>query len=213
MDKYITVRYPQPATILDYFEQPIYILEEPASLREAERAAQFRRDEEFKSLLEDGVLCAGLDTLYAAPGWMLAQAAAYPTLCAENFARSMPDLRLTEIVNAPAHTLPAWSGEVATLADEDLAPLVPAELCGHGVGRHRACRQGPGTGPAGQGLFRHRTAGHSPRPGTGAGAAGHLSSGCEYPFAKYASSPPVPSASPPPPSAKRPDGTKMPCPA
>ena len=186
MDKYITVRYPQPATILDYFEQPIYILEEPASLREAERAAQFRRDEEFKSLLEDGVLCAGLDTLYAAPGWMLAQAAAYPTLCAENFARSMPDLRLTEIVNAPAHTLPAWSGEVATLADEDLAPLVR---------QNYAVTVLAGTERAAKGLARDlRDKGFSvteqpdtaPAPGLVQVLPGHLSSGCEYPFAKYA---------------------------
>ena len=186
MDKYITVRYPRPATILDYFEQPIYILEEPASLREAERAAQFRRDEEFKSLLEDGVLCAGLDTLYAAPGWMLAQAAAYPTLCAENFARSMPDLRLTEIVNAPAHTLPAWSGEVATLADEDLAPLVR---------QNYAVTVLAGTERAAKGLARDlRDKGFSvteqpdtaPAPGLVQVLPGHLSSGCEYPFAKYA---------------------------
>ena len=186
MDKYITVRYPQPATILDYFEQPIYILEEPASLREAERAAQFRRDEEFKSLLEDGVLCAGLDTLYAAPGWMLAQAAAYPTLCAENFARSMPDLRLTEIVNAPAHTLPAWSGEVATLADEDLAPLVR---------QNYAVTVLAGTERAAKGLARDlRDKGFSvteqpdtaPASGLVQVLPGHLSSGCEYPFAKYA---------------------------
>ena len=186
MDKYITVRYPRPATILDYFEQPIYILEEPASLREAERAAQFRRDEEFKSLLEDGVLCAGLDTLYAVPGWMLAQAAAYPTLCAENFARSMPDLRLTEIVNAPAHTLPAWSGEVATLADEDLAPLVR---------QNYAVTVLAGTERAAKGLARDlRDKGFSvaeqpdtaPAPGLVQVLPGHLSSGCEYPFAKYA---------------------------
>ena len=38
MDKYLTLRYPEPATILDYFDDPLLILEEPASLREAERA-------------------------------------------------------------------------------------------------------------------------------------------------------------------------------
>ena len=45
MDKYLTLRYPEPATILDYFDDPLLILEEPASLREAERATAFRRGE------------------------------------------------------------------------------------------------------------------------------------------------------------------------
>lgn len=108
MDKYLTLRYPEPATILDYFDDPLLILEEPASLREAERATAFRRGEELSALLEDGVLAAGLDKLYAESGWLWAQCAAHRTLCAENFARSMPDVPLKTIVNAPAHTLPAW---------------------------------------------------------------------------------------------------------
>ena len=122
MDKYLTLRYPEPATILDYFDDPLLILEEPASLREAERATAFRRGEELSALLEDGVLAAGLDKLYAESGWLWAQCAAHRTLCAENFARSMPDVPLKTIVNAPAHTLPAWSGEVAALL-EDIQPL------------------------------------------------------------------------------------------
>ena len=41
MDKYLAVRYPQPATLLDYFDDPLLVLEEPASLREAERATTY----------------------------------------------------------------------------------------------------------------------------------------------------------------------------
>ena len=186
MDKYLGIRYPEPATLLDYFDQPILILEEPASLHEAERANQFRREEELKSLYEDGVLCDGLDVLYAEPAWLWAQAGEYPTLCAENFARSMPDIRLKEIINAPAHTLPAWSGEVASLADDDLGPL---------------CRQGyavtvlAGTERAAKGLARDlrdrglnttESPDATPVPGLVQVLPGHLSSGCEYPFAKYA---------------------------
>ena len=49
MDKYLTLHYPEPATILDYFDDPLLILEEPASLREAERATAFRRGEELSA--------------------------------------------------------------------------------------------------------------------------------------------------------------------
>lgn len=37
MDKYLAVRYPHPATVLDYFDDPILVAEEPASIREADR--------------------------------------------------------------------------------------------------------------------------------------------------------------------------------
>ena len=122
MDKYLTLRYPEPATLLDYFDDPLLILEEPASLREAARATAYRRGEEFSALMEDGALAPGLDKLYTEAGWLWAQTAAHRTLCAENFARSMPDIPLKAIVNAPAHTLPAWGGEVAALL-EDIQPL------------------------------------------------------------------------------------------
>ena len=107
------MRYPQPATLLDYFDDPLLVLEEPASLREAQRATAYRRGEELTTLLQDGVLAPGLDKLYAEPAWLWAQPARCRTICAENFARSMSDIALKEIVNAPAHALPAWAGEVA----------------------------------------------------------------------------------------------------
>ena len=119
---YLSLRYLEPATILDYFDDPLLILEEPASLREAARATDYRRGEEFSALMEDGALAPGLDKLYTEAGWLWAQAAAHRTLCAENFARSMPDIPLKASVNAPAHTLPAWGGEVAALL-EDIQPL------------------------------------------------------------------------------------------
>ena len=115
LDKYLAVRYPEPATLLDYLDDPLLVLEEPASLREAQRATAYRRGEELTTLLQDGVLAAGLDKLYADPAWLWTRPACCRTICAENFARSLPDVKLREIVNAPAHTLPAWSGRTKGL--------------------------------------------------------------------------------------------------
>ena len=189
MDKYLDLRYPKPATLLEYFDDPLLVLEEPASLREAERAAAYRRGEELKALFEDGVLCAGLDKLYAEPGYLLAQTGHYHTVCAENFARSMPDIPLNTIVNAPAHALPAWGGEVAGLADEDLTGLTKM---GYTVtvlaGTERAAK-----GLARDLRARNFTVTEAPdppeadtKPGTVQVLPGHLSAGCEYPFARYA---------------------------
>ena len=35
MDKYLALRYPSPATVLDYFEKPLFFIEVPSALREA----------------------------------------------------------------------------------------------------------------------------------------------------------------------------------
>ncbi|MDD6718295.1 MAG: transcription-repair coupling factor [bacterium] len=185
LDKYLAVRYPRPATILDYFEDPILVAEEPASLREADRAAAYRRDEELKGLLEDGVLCAGLDGLYADAGYLWTRTGRYRTVCAENFARSMPDQPLKDVINAPAHTLPAWNGEVASLLD-DLKPLCDG---GYTVtllaGTERAaaglCRD-----LRDKGLTVTSDAAAPAAPGLVQVLPGHLSAGCQFPFAHYA---------------------------
>ena len=171
MDKYLSLRYPEPATILDYFNDPLLILEEPASLREAERATAYRRSEELSSPLEDGVL---------APAWISSTPRAagsgrrrgtHRTLCAENFARSMPDVPLKAIVNAPAHTLPTWGGEVAALL-EDIQPLCSGGAAVHDHGWHAPRGGGPGSGPAHQGAERHHRRGGRAIRRDGANPAG-----------------------------------------
>ncbi len=185
LDKYLAVRYPEPATLLGYFDDPLLVLEEPASLREAQRATAYRRGEELTTLLQDGVLAPGLDKLYAEPAWLWAQPARCRTICAENFARSMPDIALKEIVNAPAHALPAWAGEVAHLL-EDLQPL-----CDGGA----AVTVMAGTPRAAAGLAADlRVKGLNvttdenavPAAGLVQVLPGQLSAGCSLPFAKYA---------------------------
>src|SRR5699024_9753354 len=100
LDKYLAVRYPAPATLLDHLDDPLLVLEEPASLREAQRATAYRRGEELTALLADGALAPGLDALYAEPGWLWAQPARCRTICAETFARRRPDRRLKATVQA-----------------------------------------------------------------------------------------------------------------
>ena len=182
MDKYLAVRYPHPATVLDYFDDPILVAEEPASIREADRATAYRRGEELKSLILDGVLCAGLDNLYADPSYLWSKTGHYRTICAENFARSMPDQPLKDIINAPAHALPAWNGEVAGLL-EDLKPLCDA---GYTVtllaGTDRAAA-GLARDLRDKGILVTTDAAAAPAAGLVQVLAGHLSAGCEFPFA------------------------------
>ncbi len=185
MDKYLGIRYPKPATLLDHLENPILILEEPGAIAGAQKATQFRRDAELEGLLGEGVLAPGLDTLYLAQSDLDAFAETYPSLLCENFIRSLNGFRLKALVDAPAHALPAWGGEVSALL-EDLDPLVREKyavtiLAGTPKGAAALTKDLTAKGYA-VSMSRDVAAG----PGIVQVLPGHLSAGCELPFAKFA---------------------------
>ena len=185
MDKYLAIRYPEPATLLEYFEAPLLVLEEPASVREAQRATTYRRGEELTTLLNDGVLASGLDALYAEASWLWMQPGRCRTICAENFARSMPDLALKEIINAPAHSLPAWSGEVAHLL-EDLQPLCDGGAAVTILAGTPRAAAGLAADLRVKGLNVTTDEDAPPSAGLVQVLPGQLSAGCSLPFAQYA---------------------------
>ena len=185
MDKYLAIRYPEPATLLEYFEDPLLVLEEPASVREAQRATTYRRGEELTTLLNDGVLASGLDALYAEASWLWMQPGRCRTICAENFARSMPDLALKEIINAPAHSLPAWSGEVAHLL-EDLQPLRDGGAAVTILAGTPRAAAGLAADLRVKGLNVTTDEDAPPSAGLVQVLPGQLSAGCSLPFAQYA---------------------------
>ena len=123
LDKYLGLRYEKPALVLEYLEHPLVFFSEPSAIREAARALAFRFGEEMKGLLEEGVLCAGLDKFYEDGAALWQAAGKHSAVLCENFARTVPDVRLTATVNMPAHALPPWAGEVRALAEE-LEPLL-----------------------------------------------------------------------------------------
>ncbi|WP_300278935.1 transcription-repair coupling factor [uncultured Subdoligranulum sp.] len=185
MDKYLAIRYPEPATLLEYFEDPLLVLEEPASVREAQRATTYRRGEELTTLLNDGVLASGLDALYAEASWLWMQPGRCRTICAENFARSMPDLALKEIINAPAHSLPAWSGEVAHLL-EDLQPLCDGGAAVTILAGTPRAAAGLAADLRVKGLNVTTDEDAPPSAGLVQVLPGQLSAGCSLPFVQYA---------------------------
>lgn len=87
MDKYYGIRYPQPATLLDHLDSPIFVLDEVGGIRDAQKATEYRRGEELTGLLEEGVLCPGLDVLYQTMDDLAIAAQKQSTLLCENFLR------------------------------------------------------------------------------------------------------------------------------
>lgn len=185
MDKYYSVRYPEPGLLIDHMDQPILVLDELSGIREADKAAQFRRSEEIQSLLESGVLTGELAELWPAESVLLSMTSRYSTVACENFTRSMPDIRLKEIIDAPGHALPGWSGELAALT-EDLTAL---KRQGYAVtvlaGTTRAAAALAGD-LADRGFAATSARDAQPAPGVVNVLPGQLTAGCEYPFAGYA---------------------------
>ncbi|MDD3429813.1 MAG: transcription-repair coupling factor [Oscillospiraceae bacterium] len=186
MDKYLPLRYARPATVLDYFENPILFLEEPSNIKEAQKATEWRTGEETKTLFEQGVLCPGLDKYAEDYVYLTKRCAAGTAVAAENFARTLAELPAREIINAAAHSLPTWAGDVSGLV-EDLQPMVKSGYF---------CAVLAGTARAATALAKDlQAAGLTatacgknvlPRAGSVAVVEGHLSAGVDYPFAKTA---------------------------
>ena len=181
MDKYLPLRYETTASILDHLPGAALVLDEYSAIREALHGAAFRQAEEIKTLLKEGVLAPGLTELYLDEAWLAGRIAALPSLVCENFARSMPDLFLKDLINAPAHPLPAWTGEVKALA-EDLRPL---------IAQNYAVTVLAGTARAAEAIGRDLekdgfSLSDAPVAGRVQVIPGMLSAGADFPFARLA---------------------------
>ena len=97
MDKYYGLRYPAPATLLDHLDSPLFVLDEVGGIRDAQKATEFRRSEELTGLLEEGVLCPGLDVLYQTMDDLVIAAQKQSTLLCENFLRGMNEFKLKDL--------------------------------------------------------------------------------------------------------------------
>ncbi len=188
MDRYLALRYPKPATLLDYFETPLLFFDEPSAVREEAASAAFRFTEEVKHLYEEKLLAPGLEGLYSEMPGLLHTAEKHTSFFCENFARSIPDIKLRESVSLPAHGLPPWRGEVAALCEE-LRPLTgEGYFCAVLAGTPRAATAlAHDLADAGFTVLKSEK-GHEPQPAPGAVAvlAGRLSAGADYPFARFA---------------------------
>ena len=142
MDKYLAVRYPVRATLLDHLEDPLLFLEEPASIREADRATAYRRGEELAALMADGALCAGLDDPVRR-AWLAVGADRALPHAAGRKLRPQPARPAAQgpLSTCPCHSLPAWGGEVSAPAGR-FAAAVRQRHGGHGAGRHAARGRG-----------------------------------------------------------------------
>lgn len=126
-DKYIGAVYEKPATLLDYFDDPVIFVSEYTAVKERGRGFLTSHYEDIKILLEEGELCKGYDTFCVDFPQMNETLQQARTVYLDTFAQSS-DLKLKELVSATAVQTSAWGGELKLLA-EDLSSLVEQGYC------------------------------------------------------------------------------------
>ena len=185
MDKYYGLRYPAPATLLDHLDSPLFVLDEVGGIRDAQKATEFRRGEELTGLLEEGVLCPGLDVLYQTMDDLVFAAQKQSTLLCENFLRGMNEFQLKDLINAEAFAAPNWGGDLASLR-EDLDPLIAQ---GYAVTLFAGTPKGAAAltrDLADKGYSVSMSRDVRPAKGLVQVLPGHLTAGCTFPFARMA---------------------------
>ena len=123
-DKFLPLLYGRCASLLDYAadDWAVFVSEE-ARVRERARTTLWQAGEDVKTLLEEGVLCRGLDTYMADWTSVLDCIEMHDSVYLEAFPHGGFDTPIRTTVSLNARQLSVWSGGVAVLR-EDLEPAV-----------------------------------------------------------------------------------------
>ena len=119
IDKFLPLIYPKPATLLDYLPDAGLIFCEMVSVKESSKTSMWQHYEDVSQLLQEGVLFKGCDTFAMEFPQVLEAMEGRPCAILENFARSLPEVRLSELVSLNAVALSPWGGDLKLL-EEDL---------------------------------------------------------------------------------------------
>ena len=140
IDKFITLVYPETATLFDYFdpERSLLFFSEGNKLKERVRTTAVQWGEDLKSYLAEGILCKGLDAYCETWEYALSKAEEIPTLFVDIFARGTYEVPTKSLFNMTVRQLPVWGGGIQLLV-EDLSAL---------LSQGRACVVLAGTGKA-----------------------------------------------------------------
>ncbi|WP_312642014.1 transcription-repair coupling factor [Hydrogenoanaerobacterium sp.] len=118
LDKYLPLIYPTPATLFDYMRHAMLFVSELVTARETAKNSMWQLYEDISLMLEEGVLFKGCDRFTLEPADVLSVLAKNEAVLLDNFARSVPDLRLGDLINVNSIGLSPWSGDLSLLYDD-----------------------------------------------------------------------------------------------
>ncbi|WP_343253234.1 transcription-repair coupling factor [Ligaoa zhengdingensis] len=186
LDKYLPLIYPQPATLFDYMRSATLFVSELVTARETVKNSMWQFYEDLSILMEEGILFKGCERFALEPAEVLSILQKNGGVLLDTFARTVPDLRLGDLINVNGIALSPWGGDLTLLFD-DVDAYLERDFC---------CVVLAGTGKAAAAL-RDDLAGHGISaiivervdriaPRTVFITEGRLSSGLELPDSRFA---------------------------
>ncbi len=122
LDRYLPLAY-APATVFDYGEDALLFASESLKIKERCRSFQTQMNEDIKILLEEGMLCTGLDRYSIDYTDVLSRFEGQGVICLENFPRAGYDFPLRELTSLTARQLSSWGGSLQLL-EQDVRPAL-----------------------------------------------------------------------------------------
>ncbi len=118
-DKFISLIYEEPATLLDYLDDDsIVFISEYKNVKEREKALAYHEKEELTALFADGVLCRGFETYHLDFGTATDRLLDGAAVFLDTFSHSSYNTPLAAAVSINARQTAPWSGQSATLIED-----------------------------------------------------------------------------------------------
>lgn len=118
IDKFLPLVYPAPGSLFDYMPGATVVFCELVSCKESAKTAMWQHYEDISVLLEEGVLFKGCDTFALEFAQVLQKTTGHATAILESFARTIPEMRLSELVHVGAISLSVWGGDIELLRED-----------------------------------------------------------------------------------------------
>ena len=128
LDKYMPIIYKKPATIFDYMHHAMLFVSELVTAKETAKNSMWQLYEDISILLEEGVLFKACSHFTIEPADVTSFIANNDAVLLDTFARSVPELKLGDLINVNSLGLSPWGGDVALLCD-DLEGYLARDYC------------------------------------------------------------------------------------
>lgn len=139
-DRYLPLCYGgKSATLPDYAPGALVFVSEPARVKERAKNTLWQYGEDLKSLLEDGVLCRGLDRFYLEMDELLSLFEERAAVFLDTFVRSSYETKVRDVIHFTTKQLSVWGGGVGLLTEDLKAATENGGSAVIFAGTRRAC--------------------------------------------------------------------------
>lgn len=120
-DRYLNIAYDRCATIFDYCSECLLFATESSNIKEKAASLSQMLLEDIKAMLDDGVLCKGLDSFSMSWQDVVSEYENFGVIYLDNFSRGSFDTPVKELINMNVRQNSPWEGAINILR-EDLSP-------------------------------------------------------------------------------------------